>query len=322
MQPLVFEPILKRIRWGGRRLGTVLGKQLGEAADYAESWEIVDHGADQSVVVNGALAGWTLHRLAAERGRALFGRHAGRQQFPLLVKLLDANDRLSVQVHPDDRRARQFDPGENGKTEAWVILDAAPDSTLWVGLQPGVGESALRASLQDGTVEHCLHAFRVQAGDCVFVPAGTVHAIGEGILLAEIQQSSDLTFRLYDWDRLGADGKPRPLHIEDAIQCIEFTRGPVGPVQPVRVSAATQVCEELVRCEQFVIRRHTAERAFEIEDDDRFHVLMTLSGNARLTAGSDSLPLSRGTTVLAPAERQRASLAPEPDCVLLDAFLP
>jgi mannose-6-phosphate isomerase len=322
MQPLLFEPILKRIRWGGRRLGSVLGKHLGNAHDYAESWEIVDHRADQSVVLNGALAGWTLHRLVADRGRELFGRHAGRRQFPLLVKLLDANDRLSVQVHPDDRRARQFDPGENGKTEAWVILDAAPGSTLWVGLRSGVGESELRAALRDGTVEHCLHVIRVQTGDCIFVPAGTVHAIGEGVLLAEIQQSSDLTFRLYDWGRLGTDGNPRPLHIEEAIQCIDFAGGPVGPVQPVPVVADTQVCEELIRCEQFVIRRHTAEQEFEIEDDHRFHVLMMLSGNARLVAGSDSLLLARGTTVLAPAEREALHIDPQPQCLLLDAFLP
>jgi len=322
MQPLLFEPILKRIRWGGRRLGIVLGKALGDAHDYAESWEVVDHRADQSVVHNGALTGWMLRRLVAERGRELLGRHAGLQQFPLLIKLLDANDRLSVQVHPDDRCARQFDPGENGKTEAWVILDASPGSTLWVGLQPGVGEVELRARLQEGTLEQCLHAFSVQAGDCVFVPAGTVHAIGEGVLLSEIQQSSDLTFRLYDWGRLGTDGRPRPLHIEEAMQCIDFTRGPVGAVQPIRVGAGAQTCEELVRCAQFVIRRHTAEREFEIEDDDRFHVVMTLAGNVRLKAGSDSLRMPRGTTVLAPAERQRLRLVPQPKCVLLDAFLP
>jgi mannose-6-phosphate isomerase len=322
MQPLLFNPILKRIRWGGRRLGSVLGKPLGDARDYAESWEIVDHRADQSVVLNGALAGWTLHRLVVERGRELFGRHSGRQQFPLLVKLLDANDRLSVQVHPDDRHARQFDPGENGKTEAWIILDAAPGSTLWVGLQPGIGENELRASLQDGSVQHCLHEFSVGAGDCVFVPAGTVHAIGEGILLAEIQQSSDLTFRLYDWDRLGTDGRPRPLHIEQALHCIDFARGPVLPVHPLRVDAGTRICEELVRCEQFVIRRHTAQDEFELDDDNRFHVLMTLSGNARLTAGSDAVTSPRGTTVLAPAERQCLQVAPERHCVLLDAFLP
>lgn len=322
MQPLLFEPILKRIRWGGRRLGSVLGKALGDARDYAESWEIVDHRADQSLVVNGALTGWTLHRLVAERDRELFGRHAGLQQFPLLVKLLDANDRLSVQVHPDDLRARQFDPDENGKTEAWVILETAPGSLLWAGLQPGIGEQELRASVQDGSVEQRLHAFRVQAGDCVFVPAGTVHAIGEGVLLAEIQQSSDLTFRLYDWGHMGTDGRPRPLHIDEALHCIDFARGPVGPVQPLLVDAGSGTCEELVRCEQFVIRRHTAQCEFELEDDDRFHVLMTLSGSARLTAGSDLLPLPRGSTVLAPAVRQRVRLAPQPQCVVLDAFLP
>ena len=130
MQPLTFSPILKRIRWGGRRLGTLLGKPLGPETDYAESWEIVDHGDDQSTVAAGPFAGWTLKKLVKERGTELFGRHAGRRQFPLLVKFLDANDRLSLQVHPNDVQAKQFDPSENGKTEAWVIVHADPGSRL------------------------------------------------------------------------------------------------------------------------------------------------------------------------------------------------
>jgi mannose-6-phosphate isomerase len=322
MQPLQFEPIVKRIRWGGRRLGSVLGKRIGDAHDYAESWELVDHGADQSVVMNGPLAGRTLQRLVVEQNRELFGRHAGRDQFPLLVKFLDAHDRLSVQVHPNDDRARRFDPSENGKTEAWVILDAAPGSMLWVGLQPGVGKDELREALRNGCVERCLHALSVRPGDCIFVPAGTVHAIGEGVLLAEIQQSSNLTFRLYDWGRLGADGQPRPLHIDEALDCIDFTRGPVGPVQPRRVGSGAETSEELVRCEQFVIRRHAVQRAFEIEDDDRFHVFVTLAGQFDLEVAGDSLRMPRGTTVLAPAERHHIRLAPGRHSVLLEAFLP
>ncbi len=231
MQPLRFQPILKRIRWGGRKLGTALGKPLGPETDYAESWEVVDHGEDQSLVVGGgAFDGWPLSRLMHEHNAPLMGRHAGTSQFPLLVKFLDAQENLSVQVHPDDELARQFDPAENGKTEAWVIIDAAPDSRLYVGLRSGVSANELTTGLASGSIEPLLHQVLVKPGDCVFVPAGTVHAIGAGVLLAEIQQSSDLTFRVDDWNRLGTDGKPRELHIDQAMKCIDFKSGPVDPV--------------------------------------------------------------------------------------------
>lgn len=323
LPPLLFDPILKRIRWGGRRLGTILGKPIGDAADYAESWELVDHGPDQSVVSRGALGGSTLRRLVAEHNAALFGCHAGLRQFPLLVKFLDASDRLSVQVHPDDRRARQFDPAENGKTEAWVILDAAPDSLLWLGLLPGTTAETLRARLADNSVERVLHAVSVQAGDCVFVPAGTVHAIGEGILLAEIQQSSDLTFRLYDWGRLGSDGRPRPLHIEQALSCIDFARGPLGTATPRLLHSGPLQSEELVRCEQFVIHRHTHRETLSIPDDERFHVLLVFNGAPTLAAGDEALVLPRGTTVLLPADRAATHVTPgDGPTVLIDAFLP
>jgi mannose-6-phosphate isomerase len=322
MQPLVFGPILKRSRWGGRRLGTMFGKRLGPESDYAESWEVADHAADQSIVVGGALDGWTLQRLVAERNAELFGRHAGRTQFPLLVKLLDANDRLSVQVHPNDAQAKQFDAAENGKTEAWVILHAEPGSRLYVGLRPGTDARTLRRHVEHGTVEEGLHVIEARVSDCVFVPAGTVHAIGEGIVLAEVQQSSDLTFRLYDWGRVGSDGRPRPLHVDEALQCIDFTRGPVGPVTPTRIQAAHHSLEELVRCERFVLRRHSAEQAFALPEDRQFHVLMLLAGAGTLAAGEDRVVLSPGRTALLPAERAAARFEPEGPCVVLDAFLP
>jgi len=203
--PLKFTPILKRIRWGGRRLGDVLNKPIAAFSDYAESWEICDHGADQSVVENGPWRGKTLQQLVREHADELLGKHRNLSQFPLLLKFLDAHDRLSLQVHPNDAQARRFVPGECGKTEAWVILAADPGSCIYAGLKAGVDERALREALAQGTVEQRLHRLTVVAGDCLYIPAGTVHAIGEGILLAEVQQSSDLTFRLFDWNRVGPD---------------------------------------------------------------------------------------------------------------------
>jgi mannose-6-phosphate isomerase len=241
MPPLSFAPLFRRARWGGRRLATLLGKPIGPEPDYAESWELADHGADQSVVAVGPFAGWTLARLVAERNADLFGRHAGLAQFPLLAKFLDAHDRLSVQVHPDDAQARTFDPRENGKTEAWVVVAAEPGSRLFAGLKANVDRESLTAALpraeQDPrSIEDWLHSFEVRAGDCVIVPAGTVHAIGEGVVVAEIQQSSDLTFRLSDWGRMGSDGRPRALHVAESLACIDFARGPLAPV----------VCEDAV----------------------------------------------------------------------------
>lgn len=321
MPPLFFPPILKRIRWGGRRLESLLGKPIGPETDYAESWEVVDHGADQSTMDAGEFAGWTLARFVKERNRELFGRHAGRTQFPLLVKFLDANDRLSLQVHPNDAQAKTFDPAENGKTEAWVILHAEPRSQLYAGLKQGIDRETLRQHLKTGQLEDCLHKFAVAAGDCVFIPAGTVHAIAEGIVLAEIQQSSDLTFRLHDWGRLGTGGRPRELHGEAGLSAIDFARGPVSPVIPRKLNSNT---EELVSCEYFTMRRHQNQESFSIQTDDRFHVLMMLKGAADLTAAGNHYPMPLGQSVLIPADCLDVVISPRggSSCTLLDAFLP
>jgi mannose-6-phosphate isomerase len=323
MQPLFFPPILKRIRWGGRRLGMLLGKPIGPESDYAESWEVVDHGNDQSTLAHGPLAGWTLQRIVQERNAELFGKHAGISQFPLLVKFLDANDRLSLQVHPNDVQAKTFDPAENGKTEAWVIVHAEPRSQLYAGLKTGVGQHTLREYLGNGRLEDCLHMFEVSAGDCVFIPAGTVHAIAEGIVLAEIQQSSDLTFRLHDWGRLGSDGKPRPLHIEQSLSCIDFTRGPVSPIIPQKLSADGPT-EKLVECEYFAMHRHQITQPFSLPVDDRFHVLMMLAGSADLSSEGRTYPMLLGQTALIPAACADVKITPHAGspCIVLDAFSP
>jgi mannose-6-phosphate isomerase len=321
MTPLEFQPILKRIRWGGRRLET-LGKRLGEGSDYAESWELADHGDDQSVVVGGPYDGWTLRRLVEERNEELFGRHAGRSQFPLLVKFLDANDRLSVQVHPNDEQAKRFDPHENGKTEAWVIVDAKPGSRLYAGLKKGVTAEQLRAASADGTVERLLHSFEVTPGECVFIPAGTVHAIGEGILLAEIQQMSNLTFRLYDWGRLGSDGKSRPVHLDEALACTDVARGPVRPVDPHRTEHRHGVTDDLVRSDYFVMRRHVLERDHTIATDDRFHILVVLDGTGDLVCGDVAMRFPKGRTALIPAAAPDVTIHALDEMTVLEACLP
>ena len=318
MNPIRFEPLLKRIRWGGTRLGTTLGKQLGPNADYAESWEIADHRTDQSIISSGPLAGVTLQELLRDHNAAILGMHSGRTQFPLLIKFLDANDRLSVQVHPDDAKAKSFDQTENGKTEAWVIIDAQPGSRLFAGLKRNVTAESMRSAIRNGTLEDCLHSFEVSTGDCVFIPAGTVHAIAEGILLAEAQQSSDMTFRLYDWGRVGADGQPRELHIDQAIACTDFVTGPVNCLTPTPIDGG----QELVTCDYFTIRRYSGPGLVPILDDNRFHILMGLAGEASVVAGSKVECLPLGQTLLLPADREPSTINLSTGNTVLDIFLP
>lgn len=318
MGPLRFDPILKRLRWGGRRLGSVLNKPIGAGADYAESWEVCDHHDDQSRVADGPLRGWTLRRLVRERAPELLGRQAGLDGFPLLFKFLDASDRLSVQVHPNDEQANARRPGERGKTEAWVILDAPPGSFVYAGLKPQVTRETLAQAIAGGTVEECLHRLPVTRGDCVFIPAGTVHAIGEGVLLAEVQQTSNLTYRLFDWNRQGPDGKSRELHIDDSLACTDFDRGPVDLIKPrTRWSGAGHRVEQLVRCPYFQLVRHIVTEPTELPADDRCHVLMGLEGDVRV---GDGHRLACGSTLLVPATALPTSIDPLSPSAFLEVF--
>jgi len=302
MEPILFEPLIKQARWGGRKLGEQLGKMLGEATNYAESWEICDHGHDQSVVATGPLAGKTLTELVNHHAAELFGNGRSLSQFPLLIKYLDCNDTLSVQVHPDDRLAEQFMPGENGKTEAWVVIDAEPGSCIYAGLKAGVDRAAFEQAVESHQVAECLHRVTPQPGDCFFIPAGTVHALGCGVLVAEIQQSSDLTFRIHDWNWVDADGNPRQLHLEESFRCIDFETGPVSPVTPVVLSEdAGFRRERLVQSSFFEIERVRTTGESSLSPAERCRILMMLRGSLRLETGQTRIQCVPGTTVLIPA---------------------
>ncbi len=320
LYPLRFRPILRQYIWGGRRLGTVLGKELGPEPNYAESWEICDHGADQSTVAAGRLVGTTLHDLVTRQGPALLGRHHPLSRFPLLLKFLDAARTLSVQVHPDDARAARLDPPDLGKTEAWVVLAAEPGGTIYAGLKPGIDRQTLADAIRAGNCEDALHQFQPEVGDCVFIPAGTVHALGEGLLVAEIQQASDTTYRLFDWNRLGADGKPRPLHVEAGLEAIDFDRGPGGPQQPKPTERPAVI--RLVESDKFVLDRWEFEQPQTAGGDDRFHIVSVLEGSLEVQGDPASTPLPRGGTILLPAEIGEVQLAPQDKTILLDAYLP
>ncbi len=322
LYPLRFRPLYKCAVWGGRRFETELGRKLEPDSSFAESWEICDHGEDQSVVEVGPLSGASLHELVAHRGDELLGRHHPQERFPLLLKYLDANQRLSVQVHPDDATARRLQLRDVGKTEAWVVLAASQGSAIWAGFNQRVDSGTLRRAIAGGYLERYLHRFAPVVGQCIFIPARTVHALGDGLMVVEIQQSSDLTLRLYDWNRVGPDGKSRPLHIEEGLEAIDYSQGPVEPHIPQPTPKPHVEC--LVECEKFVLDRWQFRSPQKAGGDGRCHILTILAGSIFLEADPSGEPLRLGQTVLLPAAVGATGLLPTGDtpAILLDAYLP
>ena len=332
MQPLRFQPVFQRYLWGGRRLATVLNKPIGDG-DCAESWELADHHQFQSVVRAGDWAGRTLAELMKEQGRGVIGQKAFDQmhrpqvppslrgRFPLLLKFLDAQRDLSVQVHPDDALAATLDPPDFGKTEAWYVIDAEPESRIYAGLKRGVGPAELAAAIERGQADQMLHSFSPRPGDCLLIRAGTIHAIGAGCLIAEIQQASNTTFRLYDWNRVDSDGQPRPLHIEPGIQATNFS---LGPVDPIRCGDGLEGTSDrlLVQCEQFVMRRRSIDQPVRIGGDSRFHILAVLQGAMEVEDDPVKKPLAIGDTLLIPAASRPLAIVPDPTARFLQIGLP
>jgi mannose-6-phosphate isomerase len=332
LYPLRFQPIFQRYLWGGRRLAEVLNKSIGNDSA-AESWEIVDHDQYQSVVTHGTEAGKSLRELIAESGLALLGDAALekissdkipphlRQRFPLLLKFLDANQHLSVQVHPDDAFGATLSPPDLGKTEAWYVMHADPGAKIFAGLKPGINQAAFESAVARGTTESVLHSFEPKAGDCVFIPAGTMHAIGAGLLIAEIQQASNTTFRVYDWGRVDKDGKSRPLHIEQAITVNDFSRGPVS------ASAASPASDPnwqtIVNCDKFVMNKASLTSAVSVAGDNRFHIIACTRGEVSIENDPSGVPLTIGQTVLLPASLGATKLCPGTEgAELLEIHLP
>ncbi len=284
--PLRFEPFLRPMPWGGRKFGRFLGKNLPTGQPHGESWEVSDHPLHHSRLTTATGFGLTLHQLMAEDRVTLLGAAAKQHAvFPWLFKLLDAQDWLSVQVHPDEVAVKKLWPGESAKTEAWFILDADPGSRVYAGLKPGVGPKELRHALELGTVADCLHSFVPKPGDCVFLPAGTVHAVGGGVFFGEIQQTSDATFRLFDWNRRDAQGNARQLHIEEAFASIHWNQGPVEPIAPT--DAATQ---RVVACGYFEIDRIHWPSTTSVGGLNRMQALVVTAGQGRFDNGEFCMP--------------------------------
>ncbi len=297
----------------------MLGKPIPSDGMWAESWEIVDHGPDQSIVMHGAWQGWSLRKLIEAYPTAILGEHAQPSNgFPLLLKYLDCNRVLSVQVHPDDEYARQMPKPDLGKTEAWYVIEAQPGALIYAGLKPGVDRHTLSRSIEAGRCEDCLLTLSPKPGDCVFIPAGTVHALGEGLVVAEIQQASDTTFRLFDWNRVGDDGKPRPLHVDQALDVIDYTSTNLEFSK--RRAHSSGFGSLLVDCDKFQLIE--VDTSCQITPDGGFMILSVVSGNAQLETRDSSDSLKTGDSILLPAACEAIKVELSPDARVLVAAPP
>jgi mannose-6-phosphate isomerase len=304
MYPLKFEPIYKEKIWGGTALAKQFSREL-PGDSIGESWELAAHQEGSSIVANGKYAGKKLMEVVEAEGVDLLGsnaRPADYEKFPLLIKFLDANDKLSVQVHPDDNYAAKHADGELGKTEMWYVIDAEEDAQLVYGVEPEVSKEEFAQAIEDGTLQDKLREINVQRGDVLYIPSGTVHAIKEGIVLAEIQQNSDTTYRVYDWDRVGKDGKPRQLHIESALEVIKFGEEPRGKVAGLEMEDNGARANMLVSCPYFTVETLDIDDTYKGKTrGERFYILMGLKGKSKLIYGEGELDLKAGETVLIPA---------------------
>ncbi len=290
-------PILKPRPWGGTALRDEWGKVLPTDEPYGESWELVVRPDDVSRVAGGTCHGRTLEEVAAADRAGLLGtRVASMSQFPLLAKLLDCRERLSVQVHPTAAYQHRH-PGAEVKMEAWYVLAAPPDATLIFGLRPDTSRDAFAAAVADGRVAETLAARAVRPGDVLLVTPGTVHALLEGLMVYEIQQSSDTTFRVYDWDRLDAAGQGRELHVAQALECIAFDAAPPAPIVPLRLDPVRSL---LVATPAFALERLTVDGEWRGDlDGSRCEVLTVIEGRGEITPGEG--PATAGETFFIPA---------------------
>lgn len=336
--PLRFQPIFQHYLWGGTRLAGLLGKDCGHRPT-AESWELVDHRDGQSRVLGGPWSGLSLRELLIQSGEQILGEGDWRKinapglpaalqgRFPLLFKFLDSQLDLSVQVHPDDRQGSRLNPPDRGKTEAWYVMHAEADAKIFAGLRPGVDRQRLLAALGANQLETVLHSFTPQVGDLIFIPAGTVHALGAGLVVAEIQQSSNTTFRLYDWNRVDVDGNPRPLHVSQSLEVINFQQGPVEPIRPSRLATNPHSDDPgslpSLNCDRFVIRLRQLDQASRIGGDGKLRLLVNVAGELQLERDPLGESLKYAQTILIPANLPSLQLQPlTPTARFLEIYLP
>ena len=302
LYPFVFQPIFKDRIWGGRELERLYAKPIPVSTPIGESWEISDRPGDASVITNGPLAGQDLRWLMENHAAEILGgaRPAAAGRFPILCKILDAREKLSLQVHPPASKAAEL-KGEP-KTEMWYIADAAPGASLYVGLKEGVTRAEFETKIADGTVADCFHRIPVQAGDTMFLPSGRVHAIGDGLVIFEIQQNSDTTYRVFDWNRLGLDGQPRELHIAQSLASIDFADFAPGLVATPFITQAglgkrTLVTDPLFNVEAWQL---SAGSKGDLKPN-KLQIIAVTTGTVEIKSGACSVHLAAGQFALIPA---------------------
>ena len=306
-KPLLLRPSGKDYLWGGKRLNDEFEKRI-PLSPLAETWECSTHPEGPSYVVGGAFDGAPLARVIEEHPDLLGSRHAGERELPILIKFIDAKQDLSIQVHPTDEFARLYEPGQRGKTEMWYVLDAGKDASLFYGLRQDVTARELERMLADGSILRAMQRVKVRKDDVFLVEAGTIHAIGAGTLAAEIQENSNLTYRLYDYDRVDKEGKKRPLHLDKGLRAAKLT-GSAEPRQPLRVLNYRQgvASELLCRCRYFEVYRmllntERRQRVTYRADGLSFRVLLCINGCGILRFGEEEILFYKGDCVFVPAD--------------------
>lgn len=293
--PYKFKPIFKERIWGGSKLAEVYGKDLPDGVKIGESWELADLPDDKSEIINGPLAGMTIDKVIQKHGVYITGKTDYEPPFPLLIKILDAQDDLSVQVHPDADTCARTGKGDP-KTECWYIIEAQPGAVIYKGLKKGTTRQQFEKAIADGTTADYLQKIPVKPGECHFLPSGTCHAIGAGLLIAEIQQPSDTTYRVFDWNRVDPKtGKGRQLHVEDAVESIHF--------DPSGDNLSVNTMGRLVDADEFKVdKNHQLPGCEVLLSPDWMKVLMILTGAGRITAEQiEPVDFAKGQTLLIPA---------------------
>ncbi len=320
LYPLQFEEVYKEKVWGGRKLEKVLGKVLPPGQMIGESWEITEEGT----VRNGIYRGRTLQTLTAELGTYLLGERVTSPHFPLLTKFIDSQEVLSVQVHPADQYALEQEGEPFGKTEAWYVIHAEPGAELIHGFKHRIDAQEMKLAIGEGRLGEHLYNLEVTAGDVVFVPAGTVHAIKPGIVVFEIQQSSDRTYRIYDWNRVGLDGKPRPLHVEKALAVTDFGLWRAHKVKSIAVREGDNRRTYLVACRYFVLELWELEvEQAAGQNHTTLRLYSLLEGKVAIEYGAGKrLEVGQGQSVLIPAYIGRYVVHPIARARLLCAYVP
>jgi mannose-6-phosphate isomerase len=324
LYPLRFEPIYQYRLWGGRRLGELLRAPLPRDGPIGEAWMLSDRDEQPSRVADGPLKGSTLAQLMAWFPHQMLGTLAPRfRRFPLLLKFLDVRRMLSVQVHPSDDMASLLPKGESGKTEAWVVLQAEPESRIYAGLKAGVDVHDLRA-LSNRSVDDCLPSFTPKPGDAIFIEAGTVHSLGDGVLVFEVQENSDVTFRLFDWEHVDPmTGHVRPLQLEQALACVDFAQGPIGPVKPTNVTQETLTRRDLlIACRHFQLWHIHGEAPITVGAQGRARVAVCINGNGWLHYDGVQYALGKGEVMFLPAAVGACQFEPDGVADVLEIAMP